>query len=169
MSFIATGIAAAWAVAPGATMAAGTWGLDKLLGVDWGGKRAGMREEALAGAKQVKEEQLALLAEQETSTTEYMDYQAGAKRAQTGLGAGTGIAQTEKSLGSVYKKGKGLASIGEAEQMAKTTTKGILNKYTTQMQDIFAGREYQREQARISGQQQRIGIEREFQTQIQNY
>ena len=40
------------------------------------------------------------------------------------------------------------------------------------MQDIFKTRKYQREQARISGQQQRIGIEKEFQamvSDIQNY
>ena len=114
MSFIGAAIATAWAAAPSAVIAAGAWGVDKLLGVDWGGKRAGMREEALIGATEVKEEQLALLAEEETSAMEYMDYQAGVKRAQTGSGAGTAITQTEKGLESVYKKGGGLVQIGEA-------------------------------------------------------
>ena len=145
MSFIAAGIAAAWAVAPSAVIAAGAWGADKLLGVAWGGKSAGMREEALIGVGQVKQEKLDLLAREETSAMEYMDYQAGAKMAETGSGAGKGIFQTEKGLESIYKKGKGLARIGEAEQMAKASTKDILNKYTTQMQDIFKTREYQRE------------------------
>ena len=147
-----------------------TWVADKALGMDWGGKRASARASARGGAGAVREEKLAMLAEKETSALEYADYSATKREEEARLGTGKGVVGIRASSEQASRKAN--MRVGQIDEQVKTSTKELLQKYTTEMTDVFKTREMQRQEADFAKRSGELSTEQEYQQmlgQIENY